>query len=189
MEQKPIVARFIIEILGAPEEFIKKALREHMDKLKQDGLDVQYEKYAEPQQKDKLFMQFVETQISFKNTQELLDFCFDSMPSSVEIISPDELKFHATELEDLLNDFQAKLHHVDAMIKTISAQKQVLDRNTVNIFHNFIKYACSTKPHTIKDLSKLLGLNEEELMPFVEHLAKKEILKKEGEHYFSDGRA
>ncbi len=182
-EEKSIVARFIIEILGAPKEYITKALKEHMEKLKQEGLDIQYENYAEPQPKDKLFMQFVETQISFKDMQELLDFCFDSMPSSVEIISPEEIRLQATELEDFLNDFQAKLHHADFAIKTVSAQKQVLDRNTVNIFHNFIKYACSTKQYTIEDLSKLLGLSEEELTPFVEHLVKKEIIKKEGIMY------
>lgn len=186
MEQKPIVARFILEIFGAPKDYITKALRDHMDKVK-ENYDVQIEKYAEPVPKETLFMQFVEAQVGFKDTQQLLDFCFDSMPSSIEIIKPETFSLPAAELEAVLNDFAAKIHHTDAMLKNISAQKQVLDRNTVNIFHNFIKYACATKPHTIEDLSKLLGLGKEELKPFVEHLSKKGIIKKEGTLYTTHG--
>ena len=186
MEQKGIVARFILEIFGAPKDYIVKALRDHVDKVK-ETYDVQLEKYEEPVPKDKLFMQFVELQVGLKDTQALLDFCFDSMPSSIEIISPEVLSIPSDELQDVLNDFAAKLHHTDAMLKNIGAQKQVLDRNPVNIFHNFIKYACSTKPQTIADLSKLLGLPGEDLTPFVEHLVKKGTIKKDGLQYTTHG--
>ncbi|MBS3125377.1 hypothetical protein J4211_03960 [Candidatus Woesearchaeota archaeon] len=186
MEQKPIVARFILEIFGAPKEHIIKALRDHMNKVKED-YDVHYEKYAEPIPKETLFTQFVEIEVAFKDAQQLLDFCFDNMPSSIEIIKPDALSIPVKELEDVLNDFSAKIHHTDAMITNLSAQKQVLDRNTVNIFHNFIKYACATKPHTIADLSKLLGIDSNDLTQFVEHLVKKGIIKKEGTTYTTHG--
>jgi hypothetical protein len=183
MEERPITARSILDILGAPREYIEKALKDHVEKLKKEGLKIVIEKYEPAKPQDKLFTTFAELQIEFKNAQELLDFCFDSMPSSVEIISPDQIVVNMQDLTALLNDFQAKLHHTDMMLKGIQAQKEVLDRNAINIFHNFIKFACATKPHTIEELSNLLGVQAKELTPFAEHLAQKGIIKKEGDKY------
>ncbi len=186
MEQQPIVARCIVEILGAPKEYIAKALQDHVDKVKNDGLDIQIEKYAEPVPSGKLFTQFVELQISFKDTGELLDFCFDSMPSTVEIMSPEKLELDMAFFEDFVNDLQAKLHQTDMMLKSLQAQKQVLDKNAVNILHNFIKFVCHTEPHSLEDLSGLLGIKVEELTPFVEHLVTKGALKKEDNVYVTN---
>ncbi len=165
-----------------------KALQDHIEKVKQEGLDIQIEKYAEPVPKDKLFTQFVELQIAFKDLRQLLDFCFDSMPSSVEIMSPDKLVLDTAVFEDFINDFQGKLHHTDMMLKGLQAQKRVLDMNAINILHNFIKFACGINPHSIDDLSKLLGIEVQELSPFVESLVKKGELKKEGQVFVKDGR-
>ncbi len=187
MEQQKIVARCIVEILGAPKEYIAKALQDHIDKLKQGGLDVQLEKYAEPVPADKLFTQFVELQISFKDPQELLDFCFDSMPSTVEIMSPEKLSIDMAQFEDFVNDLQAKLHQTDMMLKGLTAQKQVLDKNALNIVHNFIKFVCNMKPHSLDELSSHLGIGVDELKPFVEGLVKKDALKKEGQVYVTNG--
>lgn len=177
-----ITGRFIVEILGAPKEYIEKALKEHINKVKQE-YQVLEEKYSEPEQKDDLWSQFVELKIRFETPQDLLNFCFDSMPSSVELLEPEKLAIEIRDLEDLLNDFQAKLHHTDMMLKNINAQKQVLDRNAINILHNFIKYACSQKPHTIEELEKLLGLTQKDLNKFIEHLVKKGVITKEGNAY------
>jgi hypothetical protein len=187
MEQPPIVARAIVEIMGSPKEFVKKALMDHVDKVKQEGLNVQFEKYAEPKEQDNYFTQFVELQISFKDLPQLLDFCIDSMPSAVEIISPPKLELDMAVFEDFINDFQARLHHTDMMLKGLQAQKSVLDKNALNTFHNFIKFACNTKPHSIDDLAGLLGIGAKELTPFVENMAKKGELKKEGKVYSTNG--
>jgi len=187
MEQQLIVARCIVEILGAPKEYIVKALQDHVDKVKQEGLDIQIEKYAEPVAKDKLFSQFVELQIAFKGLKQLLDFCFDSMPSSVEILSPEKLTLDTSVFEDFINDFQGKLHHTDMMLKGLQAQKKVLDKNAINILHNFIKFACRTKPHSLEELSKLLGIDQSDLSTFVDSLTKKGLLKKEGQVFLANG--
>lgn len=180
-----ITGRFIIEILGAPKEYIVKALKEHIEKIKKEGVKVKKETYEEPAQKKELWMQFVEIEASFKNPTELLNFCFDSMPSSVEILSPETLSFDTKELEDFLNDFQAKLHHTDKMLKNLQAQKNVLDRNAVNMVHNFVLHACTVKPQKLEELSKLVGIGEKELKPFVEQLAEKEMLKKRDDNTYA----
>jgi len=187
MENTLIKARCIVEILGAPKEFVVKKLREHVDELKENGLEIELEKYEEPKQQDKLFAHFVELQVAFKDVQELIDFCFDSMPSSIEVISPEKVELPMDYFEQVMNDFQAKLHHTDMLLKTMQAQKQVLDRNAINTFQNFIKFACKTKPHTIEELSELVGVGPKELKPFVDGLIEKGALKKEGEALVTDG--
>jgi len=187
MEQQPIVARCIVEILGAPQEFIVKSLRDHVDKVRQEGVDIQIEKYAEPVPQDKLFTQFVELQIAFKDLKQLLDFCFDSMPSTVEIMSPEKLSLDMAVFEDFINDFQGKLHHTDMMLKGMQAQKQILDKNAINVLHNFIKFACKTKSQSLDDLSGLLGIDANDLTVFVESLVKKGELEKEGPVFVTHG--
>jgi len=187
MEQQPIVVRAIIELLGAPKDYVKQALLDHVNKIKQDGLDVRFEKYAEPIAKDNYFTHFVELQVAFKSLQQLLDFCIDSMPSSVEIMSPESLQLDMAVFEDFINDFQAKLHHTDMMLKGLQAQKTVLDKNALNTFHNFIKFACRTKPHSVDELAKLLGIGAKELSPFIDNMVNKNELKKEGQVFVANG--
>ena len=88
--------------------------------------------------------------------------------------------------EDLMNDFQAKLHHADMMLKGLQAQKALLDKNAINVFHNFIKFACKA-PQTLKELTALLGMGEKELTPFVDGLVQKGTLKKDGNKYHTNG--
>lgn len=180
------MARCIIEILGGPKEFIAKKLEEHVEKIKQEGLDVQIEKYAEPVPSDKLFSQFVELQISFKDAHELLNFCFDSMPSTVEIMSPEKMELDMAKFEDFLNDLQGRLHQTDMMLKGLQAQKQVLDKNAINILHNFIKLACE-KPKSMDDLSNMIGMKPDALQSFVDTLISKGVIKKEGNLFVANG--
>jgi len=187
MEGESITARFIIEILGAPKDFVTKSLRDHIERLKTEGVNVQIEKYAEPVQQDKLFSQFVELDVTFKKLSDLLNFCFDNLPSSVEIMSPEQITLPTADFEQLMNDFQAKLHHTDLSLKTLQAQKQILDKNALNIIRNFIKHACTTKPSTLEELSEIIGMKPKELTGFVEYLVNKNVLKKEGQTYTRNG--
>jgi len=182
-----IIARCIVEIMGAPKEFIEQKLKEHVDKLREDELKILKERYEEPEQKDKMFSQFVELEIHFKDLRELLDFCIDSMPSTVEILKPDEMVMDMAVFEDFINDFQTKLHQTDMILKTLTAQKSVLDKNAINVLHNFVLFACKQKPHTMAELSKVTGIAEKELGPFIEGLVVKGGLKKEGEAYVRNG--
>ncbi len=186
MEQQPIVARCIIEMLGAPKEHIVQKLQEHVDKLKEEGLEINTEKYSEPTEQSKLFSVFVELQASFKDVRQLMDFCFDSMPSSVEIMSPEKISLDSTYFEQFINDFQAKLHHTDMMFKNLTVQKQVLDHNAINMMRNFIKYVCA-KPHSMEKLSGMLGVRIDELSPFVNGLVESGVLKKEGDEFITNG--
>ena len=183
MPKEPLLGRAIIEMLGAPREYIENTLKTYVQKLKKEGLHIVHEEYAPAEEKGKFFSVFVDLEIRFKDYLELLNFCFDSMPSSVEIIEPAEIKMNPGDLTDFLNDLQARLHEVDLVFKTSKAEKELLDRNAMNVLRNFIRMLLQNGPKPIEDLSKSVGIKPEELKPILNHMLEQHLLKKEEEQY------
>jgi hypothetical protein len=185
-----IEIRAIIEMLGAPKEHIEKTLKEYIEKLKDDGKKITSEIFEEAEQKEEnLYSSFAEIEILFDNMGEVLEFCFDSMPSSIEIISPEKLIFNSNILTGFLNDFQAKIHSVDALLKKTSIKQQLLDTNAVNILHNFIYYMLKNGEKTTKEISENIGLNEKETKSFLDHMVKKKLIIENGDKYSATPKA
>ncbi len=177
-----ILVRAIIEMLGAPKEYIEQTLKDYVAKLKKDGLEITKEDYTPAEAVKELFSVFVEIEVQFNDASKLLDFCFDSMPSSIEIIEPTELKIETNALTNLLNDLQARLHEADLIVKSVRAQNKVLDVNAINVFHNFIIHAAS-EPKTTEEIAQIIGVKPTHLQPFVNKLVDEGKLKKEGDKY------
>jgi hypothetical protein len=183
-----LVVRAIIQMLGAPKEYIEQTLKNYIEKLKKDGLQITKEDYVPAEKTGELFGAFVELEIKFDDTAGLLDFCFDSMPASVEILEPEELKFESRVLTGLLNDMQAKLHEIDMIVKSVRAQNKVLDTNAVNVFNHFIIYAASKEPKTTEEIAGVIGVKATHLQPFINKLIDAGKLKKEGDKYIKHER-
>lgn len=179
-----IKARCILDILGAPKEYIVKQLTEHIQALEDDkGLTVISKEVEEPQEKGKLFTTFAELELEFEKPQALLDFCFDSMPSSVEITAPEQIILPTNELSGLLNDFQAKLHQTETVVNELKTEKALLDMNATNVFRNFIKYALEQKPQTSQELCQIMGVKENQIIPFLTAIEKNGKIIKKGEQW------
>ncbi len=170
MEEKQVTARIILEMLGGPKEYIETTMKNYVEKLKKEGINILVEVYEEAIPQGKLFNTFAELEIKFDDLQKLLGFCFDAMPSSVEILDPIEFKINANEMSDFLNDLQARLHQSDMLVKTVGAQKTIVDRNTLAVFQNFIIHQLKNQPKTINELSEPMGTKPEDLKPFVDKL-------------------
>ncbi len=181
VEQKPVTARIIIEMLGKPKEHIEKTLVNYVSNLKKEGkLEILKEECAPAEEKGNLYSCFAELEIKFKDIAKLVEFCFDAMPSSIDIIEPAELAFDTKALTDLLNDLQARLHQVDMAFKAMQAEKQILDANAVMVFDNFIRYLLKAGEKKIEELSRLSGVRVEQLKKFLDELVeKKRIVQKE----------
>ena len=123
-EQVHMRCKIIIEVLGKPKEHVEKSLKMYVDKIKNDSeLIVLNEEFAEAKEKEKLWATFVELELVIKGIPKLIAFCFDYMPSSIEIIKPTELSMDKSTIEDMINDLQARLQDVDMMIKKKKNEK------------------------------------------------------------------
>ncbi len=124
-------ARAIIEILGSPEEHVKKTMQMILDKVKKypDTKILQEKMFPAEKISDKnLWSTFAELDMEVKSIQTLTGFCFDFMPSSIEIIEPEELPMQHHAISDVLNDLLARLHQYDMVLKNIHAENILLKK-------------------------------------------------------------
>ncbi|MBI5065831.1 hypothetical protein HZA97_06345 [Candidatus Woesearchaeota archaeon] len=173
----------IIEMLGGPKEYIESTLRKYIEKIKKDGTDIKTEVYHEGVSRETLFSTFVELEVHFNEVDDLLDFCFESMPSSIEIMHPESITLHSNILTDFFNDLQAKIHQNDMLVKNYRAQNKVLDNNAMNVFRNFLLFLVKQNPLTAEEASKNVGINAEQLSPFFDKLVEEGKIRKEGDKY------
>ncbi len=174
--EKPVLARAIIEMLGGPADYIFKTLKDYIITQKEGGLKVIKEEYHEPIQQEKLFSAFVELDLSFKDVNAVLSFCFECMPSSIEIYEPEKLFVPLQQFNGFLNDLQARLHDADMIVKTVRAQNTMLDNNAVAILQNFIVSLLKDKPRTIEEISTIVGIKLIQLRPFIDKLVEQNKL-------------
>ena len=126
-----IIIKTIIEVAGFPKEHIEETMVKVIEKLKQESKVTKHEVFEAVELKDKLegfWSTFCDIEINFNNIEELIRFCFEYMPSSIEILSPEDLKFNNIEIANVFNDLLARLHHYDMLVKNLNASNQVMKK-------------------------------------------------------------
>ncbi|MBI2665906.1 hypothetical protein HYX12_04760 [Candidatus Woesearchaeota archaeon] len=160
--QEKIVFRTIIEVLGKPKEHVEKALQGYIQKLKKDkDYKVIKESFAEvkKREKEELWATFVELEVETENTGKIFNFCFDYMPSMIEVIRPKELFLEDLEISMILSDLQAKLHSVDMVAKEVKAENDFLKKNMAGLLKNYITTLLKGRPGLTSDqISFLTGV-------------------------------
>ncbi len=183
-EHAHIRCRTIIEVLGKPKEHVENAIKDYIDHIKEDSeLVVLSEDFSEAKEQGKLWSKFVELDLVIKGTKKLISFCFEYMPSSLEVIKPEHFVMTNPELSNFLNDLQARLHNVDMIVKQLKAENDFLKHNLNAILHNAILICLKVSKLSIDQLSQVTGVSKEELEIFIEKLLKENKIKKENELY------
>ncbi len=188
MEQQyqQIHVRAIIEVLGKPKEYVEKAIREYLEKIRQDkNFSVVLADVADTQpQEDGLFVTFAELELKMKNMPVLMGFCFDYMPSVIEILEPEKLVLADTDLTKFINDLQARLHQVDMVAKQAVTESGFLKKNLHNLMKNYVTVILANAGAlTSEQLSKLTGMAKDSLEDFLDTLVDEKVIKMEGETY------
>lgn len=185
-EKKDLIrCRAILEVLGKPKEHVEKTIKILAEKVKENPeISVLNEKYSEvtPQEKT-MFSTFVELEMVIKGITELTGFCFDFMPSSLEIEKPELFTLKNRDISNILNDLQAKLHSVDMVAKTLRAERDFLKRNLNTMIANIITILIKLNKDTLEDISKFSGINQDEMEKHLERLIKEGKIKKEEDKY------
>ena len=183
-EKQHIRCRIIIEVLGKPKEHVEKTIKEYIEKIKKDpDLIILKTDFAETKQQDNFFTTFAELEMVIKGIPKLIGFCFDYMPSSLEIIKPDELILNNKAISDFLNDLQARLHSMDMVVKQLKNENEFLKRNMNNVIKNVILVALAQAKLNQEQLTKITGIVKKELEMFLNTLVENKSIKKEGDLY------
>jgi len=182
VDEGRILTRIIIEIVGKPKEHIEKALKVVVEKIKEEkDIEIVEEQIFNAEKQEEMFNVFAELGILFNNMQTLIEFCFDFMPSSIEILDPEKLSLDSNKFAGLVNDLLAKLHQMNLNLVQNNAEKKTLKQNMLNMLKNTVMILLNIKNMQLEQLSKSSGVNEKDLKSLLDSMIKEKIIDlKEG---------
>jgi len=158
----------IIEVMGKPEEYVQQVIEKYVEAIElNENLIIIEKKFEKPQQNEGLFVAFVEIELLLKNTKELLNFCFDYMPSSVEIIAPEKIIYETNDLMDLINDLQLRLHNIDMALKTEKQKNSLVHQSFDKALFNLLRLGLGDSKKTITELSSITNLSDKAIEQLV----------------------
>ena len=124
--------RAIIEILGFPEEHVKEITQKVIEKIKtEDRISIIKETLHEPQKvKETFFSCFAEVEMKIHDLSKLMGFCYDYLPSSLEILDAEKITIPVREFHFAINEMLEKLHSYNFTVNNLSAKiKQIEKEN------------------------------------------------------------
>lgn len=187
---KRILFRAVVEVLGKPKEHVDSTLKGYLKKLKENSrYEIVQEDLAELKQHEEseLWMAFAELEIKAAGVAEIIDFCFDYMPSLIEIIEPEELRLDSLTTSSFLNDMQAKLHGVDMIAKQMKMENQLINQSLARLLHNFVVILLHDHNLSSEQLNKLTGINIDILEDYLDKMIDEgKIDLKEGIYFLKE---
>lgn len=173
--------RAIIELLGKPKEHIEETMSLLIEKLKTEpNMQITNIHIEETFEQEGMYATFAEIEVIVKKLDHLTGFCFDYMPSSIEIVRPARFEFPVKLLNDLYNDVQMRLHNTDMTLKNTRGQNVILQQNFDAILKNLIIMALRTGDKTFDELSQATGVKPEHLQEIVKLLLPDKIIDYDG---------
>jgi hypothetical protein len=127
-----ILAKVVVEVVGSPKEHVEMTIRKYIERIEENFKIINHVLYDAEQLKEEkfkgMFSSFVDLEMEFNESKEIVGFCFDYMPSSIDIIKPEKFSLESKEMSDMINDLIAKLHNLDMNVKNLNAQNVLLKR-------------------------------------------------------------
>ncbi len=163
LDKGSLLCRAICEILGKPKEYVEETAQLLVQKAQElpeaQLLEVEVME-AIPQGKEgTVFSTFAEMQILFKNTKALMSFCFDFMPSSLELIEPEKIVMTNDIFASWLNELQGRLHQVDMVAKEKHLLAQIHDQNISTIIRYNLLSHLKQGSLSRSELQQLVGID------------------------------
>lgn len=185
VEKGGFLCRAICEVLGKPKEHVEKTMGwvvEEAKKMKDATLISHEIAPAKAQGENQaVFSIFAEIEMLFKNKEVLLGFCFDFMPSSIEIIEPEEVNMPNSIFSAWLNELQARLHQIDMVAKEKNAANKLLLKQRAHLVrYNFLSHL-NTQPYTKEEMQKKIGIDDTSFKEVVDTLLKRGEIEVDGD--------
>ncbi len=195
-----ILCRTIVEIVGKPKKHVEDALNLVVEKSQEiKGLKIEKkeiseikslkdEKLSKTEQKiqdaaGELFISFVEIEFTADNIDVVASFCFDFLPSSIELVEPETIKISTNHVSNLMNDLLSKLHNADMAVKRLNFENAALTKNAKLLLRNTIMVSLKLKEQNLEALSNSIGIPVDQLKPFLDSLVNKNFVKEEESIY------
>ena len=126
-----ILSRVVIEVAGFPKDHIEQVMHKVVEKIGENFKVVKAEIFESVELKDKMagfWSIFSEIELKFEDINAITIFCFEYMPSSIEILELEELKFDSRNFAGFLNDLLSRLHEYDMVVKNLQAENMIMKK-------------------------------------------------------------
>lgn len=116
--------RAIIEVIGYPESHVNEVTEKVLEKLKsEEGILILKNNTTKAEKvKDTIHASMIEVELKINDYPKLVHFCYDYLPSSLEIIDAEKIAVPVREFTNGLNDLLAKLHQYNLTVTSLIDQ-------------------------------------------------------------------
>ncbi len=119
----------MVEIAGFPKEHVEETIKKVIEKLKAEpDMEILEAEIAEAKENKEMWSTFAELELRINEIDKLIYFCLNYMPSTLEIIRPEQFEMDALQMTGLFNELLAKLHQYETVTKHLYAENIVLKR-------------------------------------------------------------
>ncbi len=130
MNMQKIQVRFILEILGKPQEHVAQALQGLIERISnQKGIKILDKAVHEPvlvkDSKD-LYTSFAEITAELDAIEHYFAIIFSYFPAHIELISPTDFSLPLFKLNEIGNFLVQRLHEYDSVAKTLLGENTIL---------------------------------------------------------------
>jgi len=189
LEDGYIQARAVLQMVGKPKEHLEKTLHEFVKNIKEmtdAGFTIYEENYAEAElhpDGEKLYSTYCEVELLAKDLDGLMNFCFEGMPASVEVMEPENIVMTANDATRTMNELAHKLHQTDMIAKEANQSHKLMAQSMNILVQNCIGILLHLGPRSIDEIAKSVGIDEKSASAFVKTLIDdKKIIEKDGKY-------
>jgi hypothetical protein len=130
MENQAIKVKLVVELLGSPKEHVEETMKMVIEKLKKESGVALLKEVTYPAEQNEqvkpMWSTFSDITVEVNSVKKLLDVCFDYMPSSIEVISPENFSVTSNDYGYLMNELLAQLHQFSFLAKQLAAENMYL---------------------------------------------------------------
>jgi hypothetical protein len=183
-EEQHIRIKAVLEIVGKPKDYVESQLKNYVEKIKEDeNLMVMGEQLSPAEEQETVWSAFAEMELIIKGLTNLVGFCIDYMPSSIEVLKPESFSFPERVFTEFTNDLLAKLHNVDMIAKRMSSENKLLRENLNNFVKNHLLVLLKFGVSKLDKIAQATGITEEEAKKFLDLLIRENRVKEENGDY------
>jgi len=130
-----------------------------------------------------LFSTFAEIDFRTGTIDVIASFCFEFLPSSIEIMEPEKTEIKLRDISKLMNDILSKVHNADMAVKKLNFENSILNKNAQLLLRNMIIVSLKSKEKKVDELAKATGIPSEQLKPFLDALIKEGFITEDNNLY------
>ena len=120
----------IIEVAGFPEKHVNDVMLKIIENLKKEPkIKITKEEIGEAKPAKDIFAGFMEFELEIETLDRLLFFCYNYLPSSIELLETRDMKLSTEEFRSGINDLLAYLHRINFAVSNMQAENDFLKKN------------------------------------------------------------